>query len=367
MKTPDAAGFLSEKINNIAEYQPNLEILPIRLDANESPFTLSDALRADFAGYIAGAEFNRYPDPLAGDIIAEYGAAYGVPAENLVCSNGSDEMISIICASFLSKGEKAVFLRPDFSMYEFYSSLAEVDVSVYQKPDGYSICFDSLEAQIKSVGARLVIFSNPCNPTGVMYPREQLLGFVRRVAELGAVCVVDEAYMDFARTDESLMKPELLLSEPNLIVLRTLSKLGLAGLRLGFAAANETLIRGIKKVKSPYNVNSASQAMGALALRRFDEFRKNAAKIREGTAALYSALLPFSDSLGFKVSESDANFVFLRFNNPAAPRKIHGELLKRGISVRLFAGLSALRITCGAEEENAALITAIKQISADMR
>ena len=225
--------------------------------------------------------------------------------------------------------------------------------------------FDSLEAQIKSVGARLVIFSNPCNPTGVMYPREQLLGLSAGL-RLGTVCVVDEAYMDL-RTDESLMKPGTALSEPNLIVLRTLSKLGLAGLRLGFAAANETLIRGIKKVKSPYNVNSASQAMGALALRRFDEFRRNAAKIREGTAALYSALLPFSDSLGFKVSESDANFVFLRFGDPAVPRKIHGELLKRGISVRLFAGLSALRITCGAEEENAALISAIKQISADLR
>ena len=127
--------FLSDKIRQLEEYQPNSELFPVRLDANESPFQISEALRREFAAYMESAEFNRYPDPYAGDIVSAYGAAYGLPSDHIVCGNGSDELISIICGSFIEKGTSSVVTYPDFSMYEFYSGLAEASVSVCEKKD----------------------------------------------------------------------------------------------------------------------------------------------------------------------------------------------------------------------------------------
>ena len=359
--------FLSDKIRRLEEYQPNTELFPVRLDANESPFQISEALRREFAAYMESAEFNRYPDPYAGDIVSAYGAAYGLPSDHIVCGNGSDELISIICGSFIEKGTSSVVTYPDFSMYEFYSGLAEASVSVCEKKDGVGIDFDELLYLAKENGARLIIFSNPCNPTSKLYPRETILSFVRRAAGIGALAVIDEAYMDFARSDESLMKADILDSNPNLIVLRTLSKLGLAGLRLGFAAGCETLIRAIKKVKSPYNVNIVSQACGALALKRFGEFRENARVIREQTARLYAEMIPYAQNMGFMIPEPDTNFIYMRFGSDDVPAAVWKALKTGGISVRHFASQSALRVTAGTYEENSAFISAAADIFADLR
>ena len=359
--------FLSDKIRRLEEYLPNTEILPIRLDANESPYQISDALRKDFEGLISPMEFNRYPDPYAADIIGAYAKAYDLPPDHIVCGNGSDELISIICGSFLSKGDAALTLSPDFSMYGFYSGLAEAKPEIYRKPDGITIDFDAVLFEAGRSGAKLIIFSNPCNPTSVICPRDVILDLVRRAADIGVLVVVDEAYMDFARSDESVMKTDILDSSPNLIVLRTLSKLGLAGLRLGFAVGNTGLIRAIKKVKSPYNVNLVSQAFGAAALKRFGEFREKAETVKLETARMYAELIPYSGVIGFELPEPDTNFIYMKFPSDEAPLSIWEKLRDRGISVRHFKGQSALRITAGLPEENAAFIREVTEIFADLR
>ena len=359
--------FLSDKIRKTEEYLPNTEVFPVRLDANESPFGISDDLRKEFAEYMASAEFNRYPDPYASEIISSYGKAYSVPPEMLTCGNGSDELISIICSSFLAKGDAVITLSPDFSMYAFYSSLADADVVRCGKKEGYIIDFDEVLSLAETKKAKLIIFSNPCNPTSRICPKEDILSLVRHAADIGALTVIDEAYMDFARSDESVMRPEILDANPNLLVLRTLSKLGLAGLRLGFAAGRTDLIRAIKKIKSPYNVNIVSQACGALALKRFGQFRDNADTVRAQTARLYKEMKAYSEAFGFVIPEPDTNFIYMKFPSDDIPSLIWNRLKSAGISVRHFGSQSALRVTAGTPDENTAFIGAVKTIFAELR
>ena len=217
--------FLSEKIKKLEEYNPNTAIFPVRLDANESPYQISDELRVKFSDILAGTSFNRYPDPYATSLIEAYSKIVGLDRDYIASGNGSDELISIICNSFLSKGEPVVVTLPDFSMYAFYSGLIEAELVEYAKPKGYEIDFGELSRQAKASGAKLILLSNPCNPTSKLYPRETILNFVRST---GCLCVIDEAYMDFAGSDESVIDQKTFDETPNLLVLKTLSKARLA-------------------------------------------------------------------------------------------------------------------------------------------
>lgn len=350
--------FLTPKINNIEEYLPNVTPYRIRMDANESPFSLSDGLRAKLAETIASVDFNRYPDPYASALIGEYSRIIGIKAANIVCGNGSDELISIITNAFLTKDDTAVVLSPDFSMYAFYDGIIEAKTAVYEKPEGYEIDFSAILGYIKACGAKMIIFSNPCNPTSYCCDRETILNFVRSCP---CLCVVDEAYMDFSNKDASILKQEIVDSTPNLIILKTLSKLGLAALRVGFAIACEDIIRGIKKVKSPYNVNSASQAAAAQALRSYDEFSANIAEIKRNTARLYEILSVFCEVGGYKTIKPDTNFVTLWFDDGEKARRIFEALHEKSISVR-YTCRRCLRVTCGTKAENDEFIDEFKKL-----
>jgi len=340
-----ANDYLSDKIKKLNEYTPNEFEYRIRLDANESPFRPSAAMTDRFCEAVKSADINRYPDPYAKELISKYAAMHGLDPENVVVGNGSDELISIICNSFLSKGDKILCLFPDFSMYAFYSELIEADIISYNKPDTYHIDFNELKEIIKLEKINLVMLSNPCNPTGVAYDRDTILDFVR---DIDCLAVIDEAYMEYCTRDCSVLSEYK--TYPNLIVLKTLSKIGFAGLRLGFAAACDTLISGIRKVKSPYNVNMISQMLAVVMLDGYDEIKNNIETIVKNREALYNKLVNLKNDT-YSLQRPDGNFISLVFDNAEKAEHIHKGLLENGISIRYMKPYR-VRITVGTAEEN---------------
>lgn len=344
---------LNEKVKNLEPYSPISGTYRIRLDANESCFDAPADFRAALAEQLATAAFNRYPDPSAGALCEAFAAYYGIDARYVTAGNGSDELISIIMNAFLMRGERMMTLAPDFSMYRFYASLAEADCVVFPKGEALTVDVDAVIEACRKEQIRLLVFSNPCNPTSLGLRREAVRRLIRSV---DALVVLDEAYMDF--WDQTLL-PEAQDYE-NLILLRTCSKaFGMAALRLGFAVANDKLTRVIRAVKSPYNLNTVSQAAGVLAYRQGEAAKEAALRLIQSRASLYAECKTMETQFPGRlyVFESVTNFILIRTREA---REIYTALLEMGIAVRLLDGY--LRITAGTEEENAALLSALRAI-----
>jgi len=348
----DITKYLPEKVNRLEEYKPNEAIYPIRMDANESPYLPSEAMLSKFADVTKGILYNRYPDPKAGALINAFSKIYNVNPDCVAAGNGSDELISILYGSFMAKGDKVMMLAPDFSMYSFYDGISETELVKYPKADDRFIDFDAAAKTAIEQQVKLVIFSNPCNPTGVVYDRETIVKFIKA---LPCICVVDEAYMDFSPVDYSVL--DLCDTEgfDNLIVLKTLSKIGLAALRVGFAVASKEMAAAVRKVKSPYNVNSLSQALAQTALSDFGEFAAHITEVKANVLALYEAVKPYEEKAGFTVLTPGANFVTLYFTDGAKAKAIFEGLASKGVIVRYTCG-RCLRVTCGTAGENAVFL-----------
>lgn len=334
---------LCSKAQQLEPYDPVEGQYRVRLDANESFLLPTATDRAAMAQAAQSVAFNRYPDPLAIDLCAAFGRLYGVDPALVTAGNGSDELISVIFSTFLQKGETVLTVAPDFSMYRFYTSLTENPCLTLQKNAEMQIDVDEVIRTIHEKGVRLFIFSNPCNPTSVGLEREDVRRIIR---ETDALIVLDEAYMDF--WEQSLL--DEVADYDNLIILRTCSKmLGMAALRCGFAVANPTLTGILRAAKSPYNVNSVTQALAAIVL-------SNPAYIAE-----YRPLLLASRDMlftGFRALEQEGliervyptvtNFVFIKTDQATAIQEF---LKDRGVIIRRF-GEHYLRITAGTQAEN---------------
>lgn len=343
---------LNEKIRNLKPYDPISGEYAVRLDANESFFGLPEDLRQEFAQIASELVLNRYPDPLSTEVCKAFADYYQVPVENVTAGNGSDELISIICNSFLEKGDAFLTLEPDFSMYRFYGVIAEGVPVTLQKPENLRIDVDEVIRVCREKDIKLLIFSNPCNPTSLGLGREEVR---RLITSIDALVVLDEAYMDF--WDQSLL-PEFDQYD-NLLILRTCSKaFGGAALRLGFAVGALPLTNALKAVKSPYNLNSFTQAAGAALLRRKEESKAALAEILLSKKELLDGVKTLAERFPgeMEVFESDTNFVFIRTGKY---EEIFRYMLEKGIAIRKFAGY--LRITAGTREENRAVLDALQE------
>ena len=340
---------LNDKINNLLPYEPISGTYDIRLDANECPVNLPDDIRAQLKERLDEIAFNRYPDPLAERLVNSFAEYYGVDPEFVTAGNGSDELIFLIESAFLQKGDKMLVVAPDFSMYNFYSSICEVKCESFLKGDDLEIDVDALINTVNSEGIDLVIFSNPCNPTGKGITRAEAEKLVSRV---NALVILDEAYMDF--WTESLL--DKIGEYSNIIIFRTASKLvGAAALRLGFAVANSVISMAIKAVKSPYNVNSISQAFGEIIYSNKEYLKNRQKTIVNCKEMLYNGLVEIAGGQSdITVYSSVANFVFMKTSRS---REIWEYLKSKSIVVRLMG--EYLRITAGTDEEVSAVLSAL--------
>lgn len=346
---------LNRKLKDLVPYTPIQGEYKIRLDANESCFDLGRELKEKLCGEIKKLAFNRYPDPMANGAIAAFAEYYGVDSSLVTAANGSDELISIISSTFLESGENVVTLSDDFSMYAFYGSIYETNPLVFQKNSDLTIDVEKLIAFCNDNNARMLIFSNPCNPTSLGLERQDVLKILSGVNE-SCLVVLDEAYMDF--WSESLL--DRINDFSNLIILRTCSKaVGLAGIRMGFAVANKKITNALRAVKSPYNTDLISQKTAEVVLSEKELLQERAKLMTEGRKQLYEAFSEFEKTSQkiSKVYKSSTNFVYVKTDNAD---EIFEFLLGKSIAIRKFKGF--LRISTGTADENAELLKALGEI-----
>lgn len=346
---------LPEKLKNLTPYAPLEGLFNIRLDANESFLSPPPELLSEFAKAICSIDFNRYPDPYCTELCEAFAGFFSVAPSHVVAGNGSDELIGLIVNWFTNPGDVMITVSPDFSMYAFYAQPCGVRHIALDK-DAFSLELDAdrLIQTARENNARLVMFSNPCNPTSLCASQDA----VRRVVEAlpGCLVVVDEAYMDFAEGS--------LLSKTgtyrNMIVLKTFSKaFGMAAIRLGFAVAHPTLAIALKAAKSPYNVNTMTQAVGCVLLSHPDYIKSCIEDIKRSRDDLHSRLCTLAaakdDILG--VWNTQANFVLLRLSDA---RETAGRMAARGVAVRNLGDY--LRVSAGGPPENRAVIRLLDEI-----
>lgn len=342
---------LNKKIRELVPYEPISGTYKIRLDANESPLSYPPEIMSQVTKAVESVMFNRYPDPLATELVNSFAEYYDIDSKLVTAGNGSDELIFLIESAFMEKGDKMLVAMPDFSMYQFYSSICETVCESFVKDETLSIDVDAMISKINNDNIKLVIFSNPCNPTGQGMTADDARKLIRSV---NALIILDEAYMDF--WNQSLLNE--VENYSNLIIFRTASKaVGSAAVRLGFAVANETISRAIKAVKSPYNVNSISQAIGTVIYKNKEYLQNRQKTIVRNTEKLYNDLAQIAkNNSDFTVYSSCANFVLIK----TSFGKDLWEYLKQNSIVIRFMG-EYIRISCGTEEENDEVINYIKK------
>lgn len=327
----------------------------IKLDAMENPYPWPDTgLREAWLEALAGVGVNRYPDPRARDLVPRLRRYLDLGSDQrLLLGNGSDELIQLIILALARPGATVLAPEPTFVMYRMIAAFVGLEyVGVPLTPD-FELDLDALAAAMDQHDPAVVFLAWPNNPTGNLWPR----GDVERVLALApGLVVVDEAYAPFAL--DSFVGD--LGCRDNLVVMRTLSKLGLAGLRLGVLAGPGEWLDQFDKLRLPYNVNVLTQASVAFALDHFDVLSAQAAEIRHERDGLVRRLAALP---GLRVWPSAANFLLVRLP-PGAVRTVFDGLLAEGILVKCLDGshpalTDCLRLTVGAPEENVRLEDAL--------
>ncbi len=348
---------IPKKVRELEEYRPNMTPCRVRLDANESPFLPSKAVLDELAAAVYSLDFNRYPDPYANELVKAFAEIYKVNPDNVVAGNGSDELISLIAGGLVESGDTVTVVLPDFSMYEFYSTLAGAASVKFIKSETFEVDFEKLFDAVSKTGSKLVIFSNPCNPTGWVCPRADVEAFI---AKTDALVVVDEAYMEFAEKSESVI--DLTEKYDNLIVLKTMSKAyGAAALRLGFAISGGELASALRKIKSPYNVNTISQVFGKIILSHYSEIEANVAAMRENLAYMRERIIAISSDKIERVCPTAANFVYIKMASANVAREVFEALMARGVAIRCMRG-GYIRICAGTREECEIFLTEFSEV-----
>lgn len=344
---------ISKRFQGRPPYSPGGKPCPVILNANESFILPSDEMMAEFHEILDHCAFNRYPDPRAEELCRAYADLYNLDWENITAGNGSDEHIELLYAALVTPHDRVVTVAPDFSMYGAGAYLNDVEECVYVQED-YHTNVDHLLAFAQEKDAAMIIFSNPCNPTGVVTPREDVL---RLIDGFDGLVVVDEAYMDFA--DESVL--DLAGKKENLIVLKTCSKaIGLAGLRVGFTITTPELTALLQNAKAFYNVGRLTQSLATCVLRHGDELQAAVTEIKASIRELETALAPIvaSSTMLERMLPTATNFVYIITEQ--AP-EIFAKMQEHGVLIRQ-PQKNALRINCGTKEENAACVDALQAV-----
>ena len=325
----------------------------VKLDAMENPYRLPEDVRGRIATLVANAEINRYPDAAATQLKLRLREMLGLaPGMELVLGNGSDEIIQMLMLAVARPGATVIGVEPAFVMFRLIAAFCGVDfVGVPLRAD-FSLDAERMVAAIETHQPALVFIAYPNNPTGNLFDDAAI---ERVLAAAPGLVVIDEAYHAFAgRT-----YVHKLGEHPNMLVMRTLSKSGLAGLRLGLIAGPEAWLRHVEKVRLPYNVSVLTQLVAGEALQHEELLEAQAAAIRAERTRLFAELEREPRTAPFP---SDANFILFRTGD--AQRTFEG-LKARGVLIKNLHGShpaldGCLRVTLGTREENDRFLTALK-------
>lgn len=332
----------------------------IKLDAMENPYGWDDALRQQWTDCIRDVAFNRYPDPEAKALQLALRKAMAIP-ENMpvMLGNGSDEIIQII-AMALSGADRVIMApEPGFVMYKMIADFVGMKFHGVSLSEDFSLNMPAMLAAIQSQQPAVIFLAYPNNPTGNLFARADVEQIIKAAPGL---VVVDEAYHAFA--DDSFMGD--LGKYPNLVVMRTVSKMGLAGLRLGLLAGPADWLNEFNKIRLPYNINVLTQLSGEFALQHQQVFDAQTAAIRTERVRLLDAMCAVP---GLQVFPSQANFVLFRTPEGAANTVFESlkqdKILIKNLGKQSGLLRDCLRVTVGTPEENDLFLASLtKTVSA---
>jgi histidinol-phosphate aminotransferase len=327
----------------------------IKMDANENPFTIGEPLKRKLREKMRGVDLNRYPVAGAPELRERFAKYFGVKKNMVMLGNGSDELIQILCMALRGRIKGVLVPVPTFSMYKIIAVNTGNKVVEVPLDKKFDLDVEAIAGKIKDNFPALIFLSCPNSPTGNLFSRGKIEAVIKKAP---GVVVIDEAYSNFS--GQSLMP--LLKKYDNLIFLNTLSKLGMASIRLGFLIGNPDILEQLNKVRLPYNVNSLSQTAAGFFLDYEGEFSKQIKEIIQRREELYRGLKAIK---WIKTYPSRANFIF--FSCAFDSNRIYNKLVAEGIVLKNLNNPplmpNCMRVTVGSKKENEAFLKALKNIT----
>ena len=349
-----AAALLRQEVLDLHAYHVPESSGYIKLDAMENPYLVPTALRGEIAEAVTAAAINRYPDPGAVSLKEKIRGVTGLPqGMEVLLGNGSDELIQMLAMALNKPGAVLLSVEPSFVMYKMIAAFTGMRYVGVPLATDFSLDLAATLAAIKRERPALIFLAYPNNPTGNLFSADAMAQIIQSSPGL---VVVDEAYYAFA--SDSFI-PHL-ARYPNLLVMRTFSKLGMAGLRLGFLAGSAAWLGQLEKLRLPYNVGVLPQLVAEKLLSHHDVLLQQAEQIKLDRAKLYQQL---SEIAGVKVYSSEANFLLFRV---ADATEIFTGLKQRGVLIKNLNGghpmlKDCLRVTVGKPDENMRFIAALQE------
>lgn len=354
-----------DAISGLPEYIPGKQVEEvvkefqlkevIKLASNENP--LGPSPRAAETLKKHADYLHIYPDQHHLPLREALAQKLSVPKESLIIGNGSDEIMLLIAQVFLSAGDEVVISRNTFSMYEFVTKIME-GTPVFTDLKEYTYDLDAISDSITD-RTKLVFLCNPNNPTGTIFTAQKFGEFMKKVPE-NVIVIVDEAYGDFADSNEYPVSLDYVKKGRNLVVLRTFSKIyGLAALRVGYGISTPAIIKSLNLAKMPFNVNRLAQAAAVEALKDEDFLNRTLKNNSEGKKYLYGEL----EKTGIKFLRTQANFIFIDLERESDG--VFMELIRQGVIIRPLKSFGlprAIRVTIGTMPQNERFIEALKKV-----
>ena len=349
--------WIRPEVRDIAAYHVPAPGDLVKLDALENPYPWPESLRDQWLDELKSAAINRYPDPAASDLTAELRASLAIPDScAILLGNGSDELIQMIAMAVASPDRVVLSPEPSFVMYQMIALMTGMRYVGVSLNEDFSLDADAMLAAIKQHNPAIIFLAYPNNPTGNLFDTEIIKTILQ--ASQGLV-VVDEAYFPFAGSSLA----DWLAQYNNLLVMRTVSKMGLAGLRLGYLVGDEHWLQHIDKMRLPYNINVLTQLSAQFALRNIDVFNAQTQQICKDREQLFKGLCGVD---GAEVFPSSANFILCRIPGKASQDIFEG-LKNKGVLIKNLGnkpGLlkDCLRVTVGTQQENNTFLQALREI-----
>jgi histidinol-phosphate aminotransferase len=363
----ELAGLLRPEIEELRAYAPaEPPGIRVKLDANEAPKASGAIVRETVRRAIEAVPLERYPDPRAARLKEAIARRTGAAPADLFVGAGSDEVISLVLTAFARPREnhpQPVVLTPvpTFVMYRVTARAHGHKPVEVPLDAGWDLDAGMMTRAIEMMRPNVVFVASPNNPTGNRMSQDRLEQVVTAAAS--AFVVVDEAYVDYAGQEASLRTWRTAQPHAHLGILRTVSKIGLAALRVGWLEADAALVAELDKVRQPFNLSATSQAAAAAVLEEaWDDVQRDVARVVTLRGALAREIAGID---GFVVTPSDANFLWVKTPGPA--EAVWSALVAEGVLVRSFHAAggrlgSQLRITVGSEADNDALVSALRRI-----
>ena len=353
--------YYRDNLRELKPYDPHEVPYKIKLNANENPYGLPEEIVEEILRKAKNLEYSRYPNANSVKLSEAVSSFWDLSRDNIVIGNGSDELIDYLIKAFSEKGRSIITTAPSFAMYKIYSIVNGSNfVQIPLSQDNFSLNEDEVLGEAKKEDSSIVFIAYPNAPTGNYFAEDKI---IKIIEESGCLVVVDEAYFEFG---EKTFVP-LISQYDNLVILRTFSKAySLAGLRVGYLLSNLEIINEIRKVKSPFNVNTFSQLAAQVVFENKEILKESINKIVEERERLTYKI---NELPSFKAHPSRTNFVLAEVGSKEDTDLVYNKLLKQGILVQIVSdslfstSRYFLRITVGNKEENDILIKRLKDVS----